>query len=58
MNVKVGTRKMKANFTPEMIQDLESYYGIDVQAEIESLLKSEIGKETRKEKIENLLNYS
>lgn len=45
-------RKMRAQWTPEMAQDLEAYHGIDAEAELTALLTEEIDREI----INELLN--
>ena len=40
--VKVGTYQIKAKWSRELIQDLNSYHGIDVESELEELLNREL----------------
>lgn len=42
--------KVKSNYTEEMIEDLKNYKSIDVVAELESILVSELKVSIRKEK--------
>ena len=57
--ISVGTRKVKANITREMIEDIKAYHGIDIEAELDAILRSEINDiKSRKEKIEDLINDS
>ncbi len=38
-------RKMRAQWTPELAQDLEAYHSIDAEAELTALLSEDILKE-------------
>jgi len=53
MEVSSDTREMKMNVTREMIQDLNSAYGIDVESHLEKILRLEKLKD-RKNKIEKI----
>jgi hypothetical protein len=52
--------KIKANFTKEMIEDIKGIKSMDVVAELESILvselKSSIRKEKRRESIKKIIN--
>ncbi len=37
-------RKMKAQWTPELAQDLEAYHSIDIEAELAALISKEIDR--------------
>lgn len=39
------TRKMKAVFTPELVQDLQAYQGLDAEAELTSIMNEYLGAE-------------
>jgi hypothetical protein len=47
--VKVGDRKINATVTAEMIQDLKALTGMDMVAEMESLLIKDFREQMRKE---------
>lgn len=51
-------RKIRAEMTKEMVEDLSKIHGIDIVAQIENqLVRSyQLTIKTRKEKIEELLN--
>ena len=54
--ISVGTTKIRAVVTKEMIDDLKSYPGIDYNGELERILIKEISLiKGRKKKIEELL---
>ena len=44
VEVKAGTRAIRATWTPKMAADLESYHNIDIEQELSHLLKEEIRK--------------
>jgi predicted metalloprotease len=44
VEVKSGTRAIRATWTPKMAVDLESYHNIDIEQELSHLLKEEIRK--------------
>lgn len=62
VNVEVGTRKIRCDYSRELIKDLSSFHNIDVEAELVKLLdsevKSSIRKQSRKKKIENLTKHT
>ena len=41
----IGSRKIRAIWTPEMVQDIQAHHGIDVESELTSLLSEEIARE-------------
>lgn len=42
MDIKVGTRKLNTTLTREMTNDLASYHGLDVEAELNAILREEL----------------
>ena len=62
VNVEVVTRKIRCDYSRELIKDLSSFHNIDVEAELVKLLdsevKSSIRKQSRKKKIENLTKHT
>lgn len=62
VTVEVKTRKIKCDWSVELVKDLNSFHNIDVEAELEKLLanelKDEIRKQNRKKKIENLTKHT
>jgi hypothetical protein len=45
VTVSVEPRKLRARWTPEMAQDINSYHGIDAEAELTALLSEQIAME-------------
>jgi len=45
-NVVAKTRKLKGQWTQEMVQDVKAYQGIDVESEITSMMADSIARET------------
>ena len=43
--VEVGNRGLRAQWHPEMVQDLQMYHGIDAEAELTAVLTDEIRRE-------------
>jgi len=48
-SICVGTRSIKATWTREMSQDLQSYHGLDVEKELEKVLQEELKENELKE---------
>jgi len=40
-----GTRRLRATWNPELVQDLEAYHNIDAESELTRLLTEEINRE-------------
>lgn len=45
LNVQGNVRQLRAEWTPEMAQDLSAYHGIDVASELAGLLSDQIAAE-------------
>jgi hypothetical protein len=62
VNVETKSRKLKCDYSRELVKDLSSFHNIDVEAELVRLLDSEIKtsirKQNRKKKIENLTKHT
>ena len=62
VNVETKSRKLKCDWSRELVKDLNSFHNIDVEAELVKLLDSElrvsIRKQNRKKKIENLTKHT
>jgi hypothetical protein len=43
VDVNVGQRRIRAQWTPELAQDLGALYGIDAEAELTAMLAREMG---------------
>jgi hypothetical protein len=44
VEVRRGQRRLRARWSPEMAQEMESYHNIDVEQELTRLLSEEIGR--------------
>lgn len=53
--VQAEARTIRATWTPEMVQDLQAFHYIDVEAELRGLLAQEIANEIDREIINDLL---
>jgi hypothetical protein len=58
VSVEAKSRKIKCEYSRELVTDLNSFHNIDVESELERLLGSEIRKQNRKKKIENLTKHT
>lgn len=62
VNVETKSRKLRCDWSVELVKDVISFHNIDVEAELERLLgneiKSSIRKQNRKKKIENLTKHT
>jgi len=58
VSVEEKSRKIKCEYSRELVTDLNSFHNIDVESELERLLGSEIRKQNRKKKIENLTKHT
>lgn len=60
--VDTRPRKLKCDWSAELVKDVSSFHNIDVEAELVKLLDSEfktsIRKQNRKKKIENLTKHT
>jgi len=52
--VNVGTRPLRAIWTPELLQDLQAYQNIDAEAELTAILGQEIAREIDNQIIQDL----
>jgi len=55
VEVRNGVRRIRAQWTPEMAQDLNAYHGIDDEDEIIRLLNEEITAQIDREIIQNMM---
>lgn len=53
VKVEAKTRKIRATWTREMVNDISYYSGIDI-SDFEKILKRELRTSTRKEKIKKI----
>jgi hypothetical protein len=62
VNVETKSRKIKCDWSAELLKDVNSFHNIDAEAELERLLgneiKSSIRRQFRKKKIENLTKHT
>ena len=62
VSVEAKSRKLKCDYSRELVKDLNSFHNIDVEAELVKLLddeiKTSIRKQSRKKKIENLTKHT
>ena len=62
VSVEAKSRKIRCDWSTELVKDVSSFHNIDVEAEIvkllDSELKSSIRKQNRKKKIENLTKHT
>lgn len=62
VNVEKKSRKLKCDYSRELVKDVSSFYNIDVEEELVKLLDTEIKvsirKQNRKKKIENLTKHT
>ena len=54
VNVNVGTRPLRALWTPELAQDLGAYHAFDAEAELTALLSQHIANEIDRQIIQDL----
>jgi hypothetical protein len=54
VEVRAGQRTIRAHWNPEMAQDLEALYGIDVESELSRFLSEQIGREMNQRIIEDI----
>jgi hypothetical protein len=52
----IGPRKLRATWTPEIVQDIQAHHGIDVESELVSLLSDEIARTIDSDIVTNLTN--
>lgn len=48
LDVPFITRTMRATWTPEIVEDLTIYHGIDIEAELSGMLSEQINREIRR----------
>lgn len=53
-NVEVVTRRLHATWSPELVQDLQAYHGIDIESELTRLLSEEITRNIDREIINTI----
>jgi hypothetical protein len=62
VSVEAKSRKLKCDYSRELVKDLNSFHNIDVEAELVKLLddeiKTSIRKQNRKKKIQNLTKHT
>lgn len=55
VEVRNGVRRIRAQWTPEMAQDLNAYHGIDAEDEMIRLLNEEITAQIERDIIQNMM---
>ena len=62
VSVEAKSRKIKCDWSVDLLKDVDSFHNIDVEAELVKILDSEIKtsirKQFRKKKIENLTKHT
>jgi hypothetical protein len=58
VNVETKSRKLRCDWSTELVKDVNSFHNIDAEAELERLVVGEIRKQNRKKKIENLTKHT
>jgi hypothetical protein len=65
VSVEAKSRKIRCDYSRELVKDLNSFHNIDVEAELVKLLddhareiKTSIRKQNRKKKIQNLTKHT
>lgn len=60
--VDTKPRKLRCDWSAELVKDLNSFHNLDVESELEKLLVNELKiatrKQNRKKKIENLTKHT
>lgn len=56
VNVNVGTRPIRAIWTPEMVQDISAFHNIDAEAELTRILNEELSRNIDNQILRNFLN--
>lgn len=55
VEVRNGARRIRAQFTPEMVQSLSAYHGIDAEDELIRLLNQELTAQIDRDIIQNMM---
>lgn len=58
VSVEAKSRKIRCDWSTELVKDVNSFHNIDAEAELERLVVGEIRKQNRKKKIENLTKHT
>jgi hypothetical protein len=58
VSVEAKSRKIRCDWSAELVKDVSSFHNIDSESELERLLIGEIRKQNRKKKIENLTKHT
>lgn len=58
VTVSVETRKMRAQWTPELAQDVSAFHNIDAEAELTALLSEQMAAEIDREILRDLRRYA
>jgi hypothetical protein len=56
VNVNVGTRPIRAIWTPEMVQDISAFHNIDAEAELSRILNEELTRSIDNQILRDLFN--
>jgi hypothetical protein len=51
VNVETKSRKLRCDWSTELVKDVNSFHNIDAEAELEILVVGEIRKQNRKKKL-------
>lgn len=54
IQVNAGVRTIRAQWTPEMVEDINAYHGINIEDELTALLSEEIARTIDREIVQNL----
>lgn len=55
VEVRAGIRRLRATWTPELVETMERYHNIDVEEEMTRILSEEISQEIDREIMRNIL---
>ena len=54
VEVNTATRRVRVRWTPELVNDLDTYHNIDAEAELTRLLSEELSREIDQEILNNI----
>ena len=55
VEVVAGERRIRAQWSPEMVQEIDAYHNIDAEAELTTLLSQEIAREIDQQIVNDLV---
>jgi len=56
--IKSEVRKIKCEWSRELVKDLQSYHNIDASDELERILRKEMRREIRRKKIDKIFKHT